>query len=166
MHSAESSLASRPHWLGLTGVLKQISRVRGCWKSGGAGCWQEPHHNGARYQRPPPSVETAANEIRQDSLVLTQLLPDGKLTQAQGIARLTGVSVRVRGDTEGLLAVRVAFDPRCVAEVGRDAVALEAAVEDALELDADVDAHGDDDGEEQQGAAEQVMSNHVEGREG
>jgi hypothetical protein len=77
---------------------------------------------------------------------------------------LTGVSERRRRDTKGLLAVRVGFDPGRVAEFGGDAVSREAAVEDALPLHADVDADGDDDGQEQQTAAEQVVGKHAGGR--
>lgn len=63
---------------------------------------------------------------------------------------LTCVSPWRWSDTECLLAIPVRLDSRALGQVlGHPVSAFESAAEDALRLDADVDAHRDNDGEEE-----------------
>jgi hypothetical protein len=114
------------------------------------------------------AVDPSTNETPDDSrCLLTQSRSYSMTGETNAGTRepsLTRIPERRWGDTEGLLAVGVCFDSRRVAEVGGNAVAMESTVEDSLELDADVDAHCDDNGEKQQYAAEKMMSKHCTGR--
>jgi len=75
---------------------------------------------------------------------------------------IVGVSAWGWCYTEGLLAVGVRLDDGRVLEVCWNTIAVEASVEDPLEFDADVDAHGHSDGQEEQRAAQQRVRQHLD----